>query len=440
MLELIETVARLRASRYGAASPQGRLRALRALVPTMGALHAGHAELIRQARRESDAVVVSIFVNPLQFTHQDDLARYPRSLESDLALCRDLGVDIVFAPSEAEVYPQPPECRVEVGRLADHLCGKFRPGHFSAVATVVLKLFQMAQPHRAYFGEKDAQQLAIIRRLVADFNLPIDIIEVPTVREPDGLAMSSRNRHLNAGERARATLLYAALGDAKRQIARGERNVRAIRQAATHGISQHADVKLEYFEIVDPGTMQPVAEVTGTVRVVGAMWVGKTRLIDNVLVRMLRTATAADAPALARIINDAFIVEAFFKIGDRTSAEELVSLMHEGGEFLVIDAGDGMAGCVYLRCRGDRAYFGMLSVDPAKQGQGLGRALIDAVEARARQHGCRFMDIHIVNLREELPAYYRRLGYVEQGTLPFSAPERASRPCHFIVMTKPLSD
>jgi N-acetylglutamate synthase-like GNAT family acetyltransferase len=156
---------------------------------------------------------------------------------------------------------------------------------------------------------------------------------------------------------------------------------------------------------------------------------------------MLRVATIADAPALARIINDAFVVEAFFKIGDRTSTEEVVDLMNGGGEFLTVDDGDGqMAGCVYLQCRGERAYFGMLSIDPSRQGRGLGRNLIESVEARARDRGCRFMDIHIVNLREELPAYYRRLGYEERGTLPFSEPERASRPCHFVVMTKPLGD
>jgi len=154
---------------------------------------------------------------------------------------------------------------------------------------------------------------------------------------------------------------------------------------------------------------------------------------------MLRLATRADASELARVVNDAFIVEAFFKIGNRTSADEVVELMNEGGEFLAVDDEDGtIAGCVYLQCHGDRAYFGMLSIDPAKQRQGFGRTLIEAVESRARERGCRFMDIHIVNLREELPAYYRRLGYVEQGTLPFPAPERASRPCHFIVMTKPL--
>lgn len=155
---------------------------------------------------------------------------------------------------------------------------------------------------------------------------------------------------------------------------------------------------------------------------------------------MLRTATVHDAADLARVINDAFIVEAFFKIGERTNADQIVELMNSGGEFLLLheEPGTTPSGCVYLKCHGERAYFGMLSIDPARQGGGLGRQLIGAVEARARARGCRFMDIHIVNLREELPAYYRRLGYVEQGTLPFSDPDRASRPCHFIVMSKPL--
>ena len=257
----------------------------------MGALHAGHAELIKTARRECGVVVVSIFVNPLQFNSPDDLARYPRTLEADAALCGELGVDIVFAPSAAEVYPEPLECSVDVGRLADHLCGKFRPGHFRGVATVVLKLFEMVQPHRAYFGEKDAQQLAIISRLVADFNLPVTIVEVPTVREPDGLAMSSRNRHLNADERRVAVCLYAALSEAARRITSGERDVRAILDAAAarmqyvvSAFSRTVDVKIEYLDIVDPATMQPVERVAAPVRVAGAVWVGSTRLIDNVLV------------------------------------------------------------------------------------------------------------------------------------------------------------
>ena len=221
----------------------------------MGALHAGHAALIDAARRDSGVVVVSIFVNPLQFNNQDDLARYPRTLEADVAFCRELGVDIVFAPSAAEVYPQPPECTVDVGRLADHLCGQFRPGHFRGVATVVLKLFEMVQPHRAYFGEKDAQQLAIVRRLVADFNLPIAIVGVPTVREADGLAMSSRNRHL---ERRRAAFGRLPVSVAARSAATGFRTARSaapaivVRAAAATIPRSNPVLKLEYLEIVDP--------------------------------------------------------------------------------------------------------------------------------------------------------------------------------------------
>lgn len=282
MLEQIETIDRLRAARFGepgAHAPRG----FWGLVPTMGALHAGHGELIRIARAECDVVVVSIFVNPLQFDKPDDLARYPKTLESDLALCRDLDVDVVFTPSQAEVYPLPPECTVDVGRLGDHLCGKFRPGHFRGVATVVLKLLQMVDPHRAYFGEKDAQQLAIIRRLVIDFNVPVAVVEVPTVREPDGLALSSRNRHLTAAERASAVCLYQALLEARRLIAGGERDAAVVRSAAARKVPHSETLKLEYLELVDPATLQPVDLVTGTVRVAGAMWVGATRLIDNVL-------------------------------------------------------------------------------------------------------------------------------------------------------------
>jgi pantoate--beta-alanine ligase len=279
VLEKIETVAALRE----------RLRRPRAtdiigLVPTMGALHAGHAELIKTARRECGVVVVSIFVNPLQFDNPDDLARYPRTLDTDLALCRDLGVDAVFAPSPTEVYPEAPECTVDIGRLGDHLCGRFRPGHFRGVATVVLKLFQMVQPHRAYFGEKDAQQLAIIRRLVADFNVPLAIVEVPTVREPDGLAMSSRNRHLSAAQRALAVHLYEAIREGARAIETGERRPAVVKEAALRKIPASDVLRLEYLEIVDPVSMQPVDEISAAVRIAGALWVGSTRLIDNVLV------------------------------------------------------------------------------------------------------------------------------------------------------------
>lgn len=278
MVETIHLIAALRERL--AQSPRTRV----GLVPTMGALHAGHAALIARARAECDVAVVSIFVNPLQFDDPDDLARYPRTLDADLAQCHELGVDIVFAPSAAEMYPTRPVCSVDIGRLGAHLCGKFRPGHFRGVATVVLKLFQIVQPQRAYFGEKDAQQLAIIRQVVADFSVPLTVVEVPTVRESDGLAMSSRNRHLSADERRMATCLYRSLLEASRVIAEGERDGAAVRQAAAAAIARSDNVKVEYLEVVDPATMQPVGDVSGPVRIAGAIWVGKTRLIDNVLV------------------------------------------------------------------------------------------------------------------------------------------------------------
>ena len=282
MLELIETVAALRERLAPHSCGKGEVVGF---VPTMGALHAGHAALIDAARGECTIVVVSIFVNPLQFNSQDDLATYPRTLEADLAFCRQHHADVVFAPSASEVYPVQPECSVDVGRLGNHLCGMFRPGHFRGVATVVLKLFNIVRPHRAYFGEKDAQQLAIIKRLVADFDLVTDVVGVATVREADGLAMSSRNRHLSGAEREVAPSLYRALTHAREMIAGGERNAPAIRSAAAAMIPRSEMLKLEYFEIVDPETLQPVAEINGPARVAGALWVGTTRLIDNVLAR-----------------------------------------------------------------------------------------------------------------------------------------------------------
>ena len=280
MLELIETIDNLR-ERLSRRSPKGA--GGRGLVPTMGALHEGHAALIRTARRECDTVVVSIFVNPLQFDRPDDLERYPRTLPRDLDMCRDLDVDVVFAPSPREMYPQPAVCTVDVGPLGNHLCGKFRPGHFRGVATVVLKLLQIASPDRAYFGEKDAQQLAIVKRMVSDLNVPVDIVGVPTVREPDGLAMSSRNRHLTASDRELAISLYRALLAACRAIAGGEQRPDAVRQAAARAIPDSPILKLEYLEVVDPATLQPLDVVVMPARVAGALWVGSTRLIDNVL-------------------------------------------------------------------------------------------------------------------------------------------------------------
>ena len=272
----------------GIAALRGTLRPLRdagpiGLVPTMGALHAGHARLLEQARRECRTVVASIFVNPLQFDRDDDLKRYPRTIESDLELCATGGVDFVFAPAPAEMYPAPPKCTVDVGVLGDHLCGQHRPGHFRGVATVVLKLLEIAQPDTAYFGEKDAQQLAIIRRLVTDFNVPVAIVGVPTVREADGLAISSRNVHLNHNERRLAPALYRALREAVDRIAAGVADPAVVKAAARARVTEDPGVRLEYLEIVNPEDMQPVGHISGPVCVAGAMWVGATRLIDNVM-------------------------------------------------------------------------------------------------------------------------------------------------------------
>jgi pantoate--beta-alanine ligase len=249
----------------------------------MGALHVGHARLIEQARRECQLVAVSIFINPTQFDRADDLARYPRTLASDSSLCDRLGVDVIFPPSVEEMYPSKPQCTVAVGPIADHLCGRYRPGHFQGVATIVLKLLQIVQPDRAYFGEKDAQQLAIVRRLVADFNVAVHVVGVPTVREADGLAVSSRNARLSPEERQSATALYRALQFADRQICDGATDAGSVTHAAASTIPDNPLLKLEYLEIVDPDDMQPASTIAGPVRVAGALWVGSTRLIDNVL-------------------------------------------------------------------------------------------------------------------------------------------------------------
>lgn len=253
------------------------------LVPTMGALHAGHGRLIEQACQETDWVVVSIFVNPIQFDRKDDYTRYPRPLTADLEFCEARGVEMVFAPEAGEMYPEPQSTFVEVRGVAEHLCGRSRPGHFQGVATVVLKLFNIVQPDRAYFGEKDAQQVAVIRRMVRDLNVPVSIVPVPTVREADGLALSSRNQHLSTEERRVAPALYQALQLAAQRIASGAGDPAEVKRAARALLDEHPEVRVEYFEIVDPDEMQPVARITGPVRVAAAVWLGSTRLIDNVL-------------------------------------------------------------------------------------------------------------------------------------------------------------
>lgn len=253
------------------------------LVPTMGALHRGHGALIARARAECGIVAVSVFVNPTQFDRADDLTNYPRMLDADVERCNALGVDVVFAPSVTEMYPTPAACSIAVVRLTEHLCGRHRPGHFQGVATVVMKLLQIAQPDLAYFGEKDAQQLAVVRRLVADFNVPTTIVGVPTVREDDGLALSSRNARLTAEERDSATVLFSSLREAERLIASGVTDPVVVTRAAASLVLRREDARLEYLEIVDPDDLQPVARIAGPVLVAGALWLGRTRLIDNVL-------------------------------------------------------------------------------------------------------------------------------------------------------------
>jgi pantoate--beta-alanine ligase len=254
-----------------------------ALIPTMGALHAGHERLIEAARREAATVVVSVFVNPTQFNQREDFERYPRALDDDVAVCRRLGVDAVFAPPDAEMYPGPRFTAVEVSRITDHLCGAFRPGHFSGVATVVAKLFNIVRPDRAYFGEKDAQQLAVIRRMVRDLDVPVQIVGVPTVREADGLALSSRNRLLSPAERRTALALPRALREAEALIRGGMLDPDEVKRAAGRHLEGLAGARLEYLEVVDPVELQPVGRIEGPVLVAAALWVGGTRLIDNVL-------------------------------------------------------------------------------------------------------------------------------------------------------------
>jgi pantoate--beta-alanine ligase len=274
-LRVIQSIPDFRAWHSDAHRPLG-------LVPTMGALHAGHGSLIDRARAASASVAVSIFVNPIQFNQPDDYTRYPRPMDADLAFCAARGVDAVFAPPVEQMYPRPQTAYVEVGPVGDHLEGRFRPGHFRGVATVVLKLFQIVRPDRAWFGEKDAQQLAVIRRMVEDFNVPVEIVGVATVREPDGLALSSRNQHLNAQERAIAPLLYTALRASQQCIASGQNAASAVKRAALDVLAADPRMQVEYLEIADEAEMQPVEMIAGPVRVAAAVWLGRTRLIDNI--------------------------------------------------------------------------------------------------------------------------------------------------------------
>jgi pantoate--beta-alanine ligase len=260
----------------------------------MGALHQGHGALMDRARAECGFVVVTIFVNPIQFDRSSDYDRYSRNLPADLEFCRERGADLVFAPELAEIYPYPQRVFVEAPSLAEHLCGAHRPGHFRGVATVVTKLFNTVQPDRAYFGEKDAQQLAIIEALVADLNIHVTIVPVPTVRESDGLAISSRNTRLGAGERLQAAAVYRALRAVADQIAAGAGPAEA-KEAGSQILREEPAIRVEYLEIVDARSMQRVNAIQGPVRVAAAVWIGETRLIDNI---SIETETSGTLPRL----------------------------------------------------------------------------------------------------------------------------------------------
>lgn len=253
-------------------------------VPTMGALHEGHFSLIREAKKECSPVVVSIFVNPKQFGPGEDLKKYPRTMEADSAALEKLGVDSLFAPPPEEIYPDGFRTEVLVEGLSDRLEGRSRPGHFRGVATVVLKLFEIVQPRFAFFGRKDAQQARIIRQMASDLNLDTEIVVCPIVREPDGLALSSRNVYLKDADRRAATALYRSLDALRREIASGERDAARLLAALRRVVDVEKGVTLDYAEIVDAETLEPVVSLRKTCLVLIAALVGGTRLIDNALI------------------------------------------------------------------------------------------------------------------------------------------------------------
>ena len=255
-----------------------------AFVPTMGALHVAHVSLMEAAKRDGGYLVVSIFVNPTQFAPGGDFERYPRDEAADLKICRDAGVNLVFIPSTEEMYHPDAATTVHVARLTDTLCGPCRPGHFDGVALVVAKLFNIVQPDAAYFGEKDFQQLAVIRQMVRDLDLSIEIVGCPTVREADGLAISSRNAYLSKAERRQATALYRALCDAREHTCAGERNPHVLTDHMRRIIDAAGPAQIEYISVVDPASLQPVEQIAGPVLVALAVQIGPARLIDNLLV------------------------------------------------------------------------------------------------------------------------------------------------------------
>ena len=255
-----------------------------ALVPTMGALHDGHLSLMRAARRDNEFLVVTLFVNPTQFGPHEDLNRYPRDLEPDRRKLETEGVDLLYAPPVEDVYPAGYQTYIDVEELAQRLDGASRPGHFRGVATVVAKLFNIVQPHRAYFGQKDAAQVAVIRRLVEDLNFPLELVVCPIVREEDGLAMSSRNAYLKPAERRAATVLYRSLEAARARYQAGERSGTALAELLRETVTGEPLARLDYAAVVNPDTLLPLTTIRGRALAAAAAWFGDTRLIDNVVV------------------------------------------------------------------------------------------------------------------------------------------------------------
>lgn len=278
-MELCRTIEQIRAA-VAAARAAGKQIGF---VPTMGALHAGHGALIQRAVADCGFVVVSIFVNPTQFGPSEDFDRYPRPLEADLAYCRQLGVSAVFAPTVEQMYPAPQTTWVMVEKLADGLCGASRPGHFRGVATVCAKLFHIVQPDIAYFGQKDAQQARVIEQMVAELNMPLRIVVCPIVRDADGLALSSRNQYLTDDQRRRAVCLYQALKTACNALQAGNRDAADIKNQMRRQIEQ-AGGQIDYIEIVDSQTLQPLQVLNGRILIALAVFFGKTRLIDNAII------------------------------------------------------------------------------------------------------------------------------------------------------------
>ncbi|PZM14111.1 pantoate--beta-alanine ligase [Rhizobium tubonense] len=277
-MEVIDTIAAMREK----LAPHRQAARRIGLVPTMGYLHAGHMELVRRARSENDVTVASIFVNPLQFSANEDLARYPRDLARDSDMLREAGIDFIFAPGVTDMYPRPMETVVDVPSLGAELEGAVRPGHFAGVATVVTKLFNIVQPDKAYFGEKDYQQVAIIRRMVEDLAQPVEIVPVPTVRDTDGLALSSRNSYLTSEERAAAAIVPRALAEAERLYSEGADNPADFEAAIRNFISREPLATVEVAAVRDPETLKPLPRLQGhPVLVALFVRIGTTRLLDN---------------------------------------------------------------------------------------------------------------------------------------------------------------